>query len=483
MLIEKRTHHVGMYPIVLTTLIVKHYNSEHPYRLHLSTSSSTLIIDDDNIPELKQLKTDESSAACGQKIVKAAISCYPLQAYRGKEIKTVELEDSDAEASFVVEILLVTTWEDLVDKFVQKFYQLSYNNEEMETDEDDNPDDVTEIFKIEGNLFDLETPLCKAFNEFNYLLKIDKDSLTFDVQEIKTYEEHEYELNNNMTGDLGEPCADVVGFCNDAELPEMVRVGCMTYFQDNKWLEYDVSLGLGYGVLTPYTSRFITFLDNKLEEGDRISHSTDKRPYVRPMIPNLDKPTEQILEPLSKMIKGNKKQYIADDDRVDIQTKNAGYGGNVNRNAGRQNMNQSFIAGTENDESNQIVQPMKDVAGSNLKDKENDFMLDNSYEDETLEELTAAVIMMAQIQSANDTVASEPSYDAKAVSEVNASTRVHEQVNHVQRKTIIHTSDDDKIDYNIIFDDPYVENNGGIFEHDSTAHDEYHDIKILAYNV
>ncbi|GJQ95415.1 hypothetical protein Tco_0006554 [Tanacetum coccineum] len=126
---------------------------------------------------------------------------------------------------------------------------------------------------------------------------------------------------------------------------------------------------------------------------------------------------------------------------------------------------------------------MKDEAGSNLKDEENDFMLDNSYKDETLEELTAAVIMMARILSADDNAASEPSYNAKAVSEVNASTRVHEQVNHVQRKTIIHTSDDDQIDSNIIFDDPYVENNGGTSEHDSTAHDEYHDIKMLAYNV
>ncbi|GKB69732.1 retrovirus-related pol polyprotein from transposon TNT 1-94 [Tanacetum coccineum] len=217
------------------------------------------------------------------------------------------------------------------------------------------------------------------------------------------------------------------------------------------------------------------------------------------------------------------------DGRIDIQTMNRGYGGNGNRNAGRQNMNQAFNTGTGNDESNHIVQhvpltesnlgkanvqcyncnekghyardyqnprvhdakyfreqmllAMKDEAGSNLKDEEHDFMLDNSYGDKTLEELTAVVIMMARIQSANYNAASELSYDAKAVSEVNASTRVHEQVNHVQRKTVIHTSDDDQIDSNIIFDDPYVENNGGTSEHDSTAHDEYHDIKMLAYNV
>ncbi|GJT65201.1 hypothetical protein Tco_1016681 [Tanacetum coccineum] len=35
---------------------------------------------------------------------------------------------------------------------------------------------------------------------------------------------------------------------------------------------------------------------------------------------------------------------------------------------------------------------MKDEAGSNLNDEENDFMLDNSFGDETLEELTAAEI-------------------------------------------------------------------------------------------
>ncbi|GJR50660.1 hypothetical protein Tco_1401181 [Tanacetum coccineum] len=135
----------------------------------------------------------------------------------------------------------------------------------MEADEDDNPDNVVEIFKIEGNLFDFKTPLCKSFNELNYLLKIDTDLFTFDVQEIKTYEEHEYKLNNNMMGDLEEPwldngvpyqlrdhicepyrfkngktkwptcSSDTNGFCNGGELPEMIRVGCMTFLQDHKW--------------------------------------------------------------------------------------------------------------------------------------------------------------------------------------------------------------------------------------------------------
>ncbi|GKA25318.1 retrovirus-related pol polyprotein from transposon TNT 1-94 [Tanacetum coccineum] len=177
-------------------------------------------------------------------------------------------------------------------------------------------------------------------------------------------------------------------------------------------------------------------------------------------------------------------QAVIQDGRIDIQTKNAGYGGNGNKNAGRQNMNQAVNAGnglTQNDKSNQIVQrvprtksnprkanvqchncnekchyarncqkprvrdakhfreqmllAIKDEAGSNLKDEESSFMLDNSYGDETLEELTAAVIMMAQIQQNDDNAVTEPNYDAKAISEVNASHKmipkgVHEHKNH-----------------------------------------------------
>nr|GEX49818.1 hypothetical protein [Tanacetum cinerariifolium] len=76
----------------------------------------------------------------------------------------------------------------------------------MEADEDNDLDDIAEIFKIKGNLFDYETPLCKEFIEFNNLLKIDTNLFTFDVQEIKTYKE--YELNNNMSRDLEEPWSD-----------------------------------------------------------------------------------------------------------------------------------------------------------------------------------------------------------------------------------------------------------------------------------
>ncbi|GJV37623.1 hypothetical protein Tco_1410100 [Tanacetum coccineum] len=119
----------------------------------------------------------------------------------------------------------------------------------------------------------------------------------------------------------------------------------------------------------------------------------------------------------------------------------ARYGGNGNRNARIQNMNQAFNEGnglTQNDERHcardcqklrvrdakylreQMLLAMKDEAGSNLKDEENDFMLDNSYGDETLKELTAIVIMMARIQPVDDNDVTEPNYDLKVVSELNA---------------------------------------------------------------
>ncbi|GJQ95781.1 hypothetical protein Tco_0006920 [Tanacetum coccineum] len=139
-----------------------------------------------------------------------------------------------------------------------------------ETKEDDNPnemDNVLKIFKIKGNLFDFETPLCEAFYEFNYLLKINTDLFTYDIQNFKTYHEYERELNNDIAKGTEEPWPEngvpyqlcdhicepyrfkngktkwptctynVDGFCNGRELPGMVRVRSVTYFQDHRWYD------------------------------------------------------------------------------------------------------------------------------------------------------------------------------------------------------------------------------------------------------
>ncbi|GJV90660.1 retrovirus-related pol polyprotein from transposon TNT 1-94 [Tanacetum coccineum] len=238
-----------------------------------------------------------------------------------------------------------------------------------------------------------------------------------------------------------------------------------------------------------------------------------------------------------------KNRAVIHDGRVDIQSKNIGYVRNVNQNAGRQNRylvatagngmvqqmeaNDQTIQRASRIESNpgkpniqcyncnarghyacdcpqpkvrdskffreQLLLALKDEVGGNLKEEENDFMLDNYYGDESLEELNAAVIMMARIQPIDDTGATSSRSDVDIRSEVNASTKhnksrmpsksVHEQKNHVKLKTVINTSDDDQIDSSIIFDDLYLENNGGEDDHDSITHEQYVAFQSLIENV
>ncbi|GJW84153.1 hypothetical protein Tco_0157298 [Tanacetum coccineum] len=163
----------------------------------------------------------------------------------------------------------ISTWDDLVEKFVLKFYNLCEYDEEEETDDDNDPDlidNVPEIFKIDDDLFNFDSPLCIAFEEFNHLLKIDPDLFTYDIQGFKTYDEYAQELNNKTQGNeepwlengvpyqlcdhICEPyrfkngktkwptcSSDIVGFYNGAELPGMVQIGSMSYFQDHKWYD------------------------------------------------------------------------------------------------------------------------------------------------------------------------------------------------------------------------------------------------------
>ncbi|GJS67891.1 hypothetical protein Tco_0682456 [Tanacetum coccineum] len=184
-------------------------------------------------------------------------------------------------------------------------------------------------------------------------------------------------------------------------------------------------------------------------------------------------------------------QAVIQDGRVDIQSKNVGYAGNGNKNAGRINRIEATNAG------NGLVQSIEEydhnveriprtestpgktnVQGYNYNGKghyacecpnpSNDFMLDNAYGDNTLKELNAAVIMMAHIQPTDNKSDAKPTYDAEFISEVHASQidmingllskSDHKQSHHEKLETIIHTSVDDQIDYDIIFDDQFVDN-------------------------
>ncbi|GJR58350.1 hypothetical protein Tco_1500512 [Tanacetum coccineum] len=101
----------------------------------------------------------------------------------------------------------------------------------------------------------------------------------------------------------------------------------------------------------------------------------------------------------------------------------------------------------------------KDEAGVNLDAGENDFMLMNAY--------VISEVHASQIDLTNGLL----------------SKGDHEHKNHEKFKTIKHTSADDQINSDIIFDDPYVEDDSGQTEHDPNAYDQtYADIESLIYN-
>ncbi|GJT46634.1 hypothetical protein Tco_0955349 [Tanacetum coccineum] len=123
--------------------------------------------------------------------------------------------------------------------------------------------ETVEIFRIETNLFNYEAPLCTEFKEFNFLLKVDPKLFTHDIERTKTNEDYENELNDELKelrsedGVPYEMCDHICepfrfkngkakwptcnsnedGFCNGGDLPGMVRVGYMTYFQDYEWYD------------------------------------------------------------------------------------------------------------------------------------------------------------------------------------------------------------------------------------------------------
>nr|GEV18384.1 equilibrative nucleotide transporter 8-like [Tanacetum cinerariifolium] len=78
--------------------------------------------------------------------------------------------------------------------------EIKLTDEESSDSED--ADEVAKTFRIETNVFDFETPLCRAFKEFNYLLQIDLDVLTKDIKGFKTYKDYKddqiYEWNKDV---------------------------------------------------------------------------------------------------------------------------------------------------------------------------------------------------------------------------------------------------------------------------------------------
>ncbi|GKE11650.1 hypothetical protein Tco_1415201 [Tanacetum coccineum] len=66
-------------------------------------------------------------------------------------------------------------------------YRIRGDDEVKLTDEEysNNEDVIAEVFRIDTDIFDYETPLCLAFNEFNYLLKVDPNLFMKDIMSLR----------------------------------------------------------------------------------------------------------------------------------------------------------------------------------------------------------------------------------------------------------------------------------------------------------
>ncbi|GJS56396.1 hypothetical protein Tco_0629758 [Tanacetum coccineum] len=154
-------------------------------------------------------------------------------------------------------------------------YWIRGDDEVELTDEEssDDKDEVAKVFRIDTNLFNFETPMCKACKEFNYLLQIDPDLLTKDIEGFKTYEDYKddwiYEWNkdvpwvdeklwtnagvwtkpilvkhtckpfNYKTGCWEWPTCSWKddGYCNGGNLPGTYIIGNQLHYQDYEWYE------------------------------------------------------------------------------------------------------------------------------------------------------------------------------------------------------------------------------------------------------
>ncbi|GJX06527.1 hypothetical protein Tco_0194459 [Tanacetum coccineum] len=186
-------------------------------------------------------------------------------------------------------------------------------------------------------------------------------------------------------------------------------------------------------------------------------------PYKRPMIPdadgvvNLNGTVKQVLEPLSKMTEGNDAAIrlfsVFFHEMIKYGKGKCSVYNYNERGHYASDCQETRVCDAKYFKRTNICLDMERwMPEATSTTNENYFMLDTSYVEKTMEDLIGT-------------------------------TSVHEQMRHEKRKTIIQTSDDDQIDSNIIFDDPYVENNGGTSDHDLNDHDEYHKIQMLAYDV
>ncbi|GKC62255.1 hypothetical protein Tco_1089853, partial [Tanacetum coccineum] len=125
------------------------------------------------------------------------------------------------------------------------YWKIGSDEIDMSDDEtSDNDEEIAEVFRINTDIFNYETPICSAFNEFNYLLKVDPDLLTKDIEGFKTYEDYKndwiYEWNKDVPWVDEKPWAETGmndRYCNGGNFPGTYIIRNQLHYQDYEWYE------------------------------------------------------------------------------------------------------------------------------------------------------------------------------------------------------------------------------------------------------
>ncbi|GKC56232.1 hypothetical protein Tco_1083830 [Tanacetum coccineum] len=125
-------------------------------------------------------------------------------------------------------------------------YWIRGDDEVELTDEEfsDNEDEIAEVFRIDTNIFDYETPICSAFNEFNYILKyvpwVDEKPWT----DTRVWTEpkpviHTCKPFNYKTGCSEWPTCSWMndGYNNGGNLPGTYIIENQLHYHDYEWYE------------------------------------------------------------------------------------------------------------------------------------------------------------------------------------------------------------------------------------------------------
>ncbi|GJW75509.1 hypothetical protein Tco_0134879 [Tanacetum coccineum] len=194
---------------------------------------------------------------------------------------------------------------------ISRIANILYDEVELTAKESSNFDDedeVAKIFRINTNVLNLETPMCRAFKEFNYLLQIDTDVITNDIEGFKSYKYYMddwiYEWNKDVpwvhekpwteTGVWTEPtpvrhhcepfnyknrCSKWPtcswkenGYCNEGNLLGAYIVGNTLHYQDLEWYE-----ALKDGELKEEALKNKAIMKGIIDEDDESSNEDEER--------------------------------------------------------------------------------------------------------------------------------------------------------------------------------------------------------------